>query len=609
MTAVDRLRQELHRYWGYDSFRPLQQPAMEAVLAGRDSLVVLPTGGGKSLCFQTPAVVMDGLAVVVSPLISLMKDQVDALTACGIPSACLNSSLSPGERRDIVDQLRDGSIRLLYVAPERLCSEWMLDQLQSLNVGFFAVDEAHCISAWGHDFRPEYRLLGQLRDRFPRAGMHAYTATATEQVRNDIIRQLRLRDPEVLVGSFDRPNLSYRVERRKNLLDQIREVLARHADEAGVIYCISRRQVDELTATLRAEGFKAVAYHAGLSDLARQRNQEAFLKERADIVVATVAFGMGIDKSNVRFVIHAGAPRSIENFQQESGRAGRDGLEAECCLFHGPGDFITWRKMQSDLPEEALAQANEVLRRMEQFCTGILCRHRALVEYFGQEYPAESCGACDVCLDAVATVPDSAVLAQKILSCVVRVKQQFGADHVANVLLGSREQRVLSRGHDQLSTYGLLKGSRKQDVRMWIEQLVSQGLLDREGEYATLVVTDAGWSILRGESVGVRLLAGTGKAAGKKGTRATKAAADGWEGVDRDLFENLRSLRRTVAEAKGVPPFIVFGDASLRDMARRRPTTLEEFEEVHGVGTKKAGDYGDAFLRAIASHLAEAGAS
>ena len=607
-NAEQRLLAVLHQYWGYNGFRALQQEAMQAVLAGRDSLVVLPTGGGKSICYQAPALLMDGLAVVVSPLISLMKDQVDSLTECGIAAACVNSSLPARDRQRIANEVRAGQIKLLYVAPERLSNDRMLDFLQSVKIAFFAIDEAHCISAWGHDFRPEFRLLGQLRERFPGVGVHAYTATATDRVRSDIAAQLQLQSPEILVGSFDRPNLIYRVERRQGLHQQIEEVMNRHKGESGVIYCISRKQVDELSATLRANGVRAVAYHAGLSDEERRDNQDAFLKEAIDVVVATVAFGMGIDKSNVRFVIHAGAPKSIENYQQESGRAGRDGLEAECVLFYGPGDFMTWRKMQENLPQEALAHANDVLRRMEQFASSVTCRHRSLVEYFNQAYEGESCGACDVCLDDLDVVADGQVLAQKILSCVVRVKQQFGADHVANVLLGSREQRVLDRGHDQLSTYGLLRDARKSDVRNWIEQLAAQGYLLRSGEYSTLTVTEAGWAVLKGQGT-PRLLqpAAKSRSAKESPSKKSRVAADAWEGVHIGLFEELRGLRRLLAEAKGVPPFVVFGDVSLRDMARRRPASMESFHEIHGVGEHKADEYGDAFLNIITRYCEQYG--
>lgn len=571
---------------------------MLAVVEHRDSVVVLPTGGGKSICFQAPAVTMPGLAVVVSPLISLMKDQVDALRECGIAAECVNSSQSVADRQQTAAAIRRGDLKLLYVAPERLCTEKMLDFLEDANVSFIAIDEAHCISAWGHDFRPEYRMLKQLRERFPSVGVHAYTATATEQVRQDIVEQLGLKSAELLVGSFDRPNLVYRVVRRNDVLKQVRSVVDTHPDESGIIYCITRREVDELAEALKRAGYKARPYHAGLSDADRHRHQDEFLNDDVQIVVATVAFGMGIDKSNVRYVIHTGAPKSLEHYQQETGRAGRDGLESECTLIWTAGNFMTWRKMLSDLPEEAFRQADESLRSMERFCNGVVCRHKVLVQHFGQDYPKDNCGACDVCLEQLDEVDDPLILGQKILSCVVRVKESFGAEYVAQVLTGSQEARIIDNGHDKLSTWGLLKEHKKTHVRDWIEQLTSQEYLNRVGEYNVLTVTPQGWDVLHGKSA-PRLL----KAAVKKSSsRATKSEAASWEGVDTKLFETLRQLRRQIAAEHNVPPFVVFADTTLRDLARRRPTTLAGFRQVHGVGDKKTSEYGAIFIDAIVRH-------
>ena len=411
---ADRALQDvLHRVWGFSSFRPLQREAMAAILAARDSVVVLPTGGGKSLCFQAPALVHAesdgprGIAVVVSPLISLMKDQVDGLRVDGVGAAYLNSSLQPHERDEVLASIRDDRCRLLYVSPERVVVDSGLRRLlQQAGLRFIAIDEAHCISQWGHDFRPEYRQLGALRDEFPGVSLHAFTATATERVRRDIVAELRLRDPQVLVGSFDRPNLTYRILRRANLHRQLLQILGRHEGEAGIIYCGSRREVESLAEWLKEEGHNAVPYHAGLADAVRSRHQEAFLDERADIVVATVAFGMGIDRSNVRYVVHASAPRSPEHYQQESGRAGRDGLPAECVLLYSGADFLRWRRMLES-NGELTDSAQTLLRDMERYASGMGCRHRALVEYFGEAYGRVACGACDWCLKELDPVPDA----------------------------------------------------------------------------------------------------------------------------------------------------------------------------------------------------------
>ena len=474
----------LHRVWGFSDFRPLQREAMQAVLEGRDSVVVLPTGGGKSLCFQAPAVVdrqapstRRGVALVVSPLISLMKDQVDGLRVDGVSAAYLNSTLTLAERDEVLAGVRADSCRLLYVAPERLVGEGS-DRLRRLlrecGVRFIAIDEAHCISQWGHDFRPEYRQLGRLRDEFAGVAMHAFTATATERVRRDIVAELRLHEPLVLVGGFDRSNLTYRVLRRADLRRQVLRVLARHEDEAGIIYCLSRREVEETADWLAGEGFRAVPYHAGLADDVRARNQESFLNEEVDIVVATVAFGMGIDRSNVRFVIHAGAPRSPEHYQQESGRAGRDGLPAECVLIYSVGDFLRWRQLL-EANGELTETARALLRDMERYACSTRCRHRSLVEYFGQPFEPQTCGACDWCLKELDSVPDATTVARKILSCVARLREGWGVGHVADVLLGRTSDKIVSQRHDQLSTFGLLQRESPSAVRGFIEQLVAEG--------------------------------------------------------------------------------------------------------------------------------------
>lgn len=653
---------------------------MGAVLDGRDSLLVLPTGGGKSLCFQAPALVLghspsndsnapnnledvgggsgadsgpdwggDGLlaspderdynwdeleagdagqlatarnghdpigtraagrsgtppgpgrrgfALVVSPLISLMKDQVDGLRVDGVEAAYLNSTQTAGERDAVLTSLREDRCRLLYVSPERLVGEGSQGFRRMLNrfgVRFLAIDEAHCISQWGHDFRPEYRQLGKLREDFPSASFHAFTATATERVRHDIVSELRLRDPLVLVGSFDRPNLVYRVLRRGNVHKQIEAVLARHDGESGIVYCGSRREVESLADWLRGEGHEALPYHAGLSDDVRARHQEAFLEERADIVVATVAFGMGIDRSNVRFVVHASAPRSPEHYQQEAGRAGRDGLPAECVLLYSGADFVRWRQMLESNGEYT-ESSRLLLRDMERYAAGTRCRHQALVEYFGEGWSRDGCGACDWCLKELDAVDDSTTVARKILSCVARVRQTYGLAHVTDVLLGKASDKVVAAGHAELSTFGLLKEESGAAIRGFAEQLVAGGWLAREGEpYPVLRLTARGASLLRGEDT-CDLFRERQPVKSKSRTRGAGVPSFGG---DPDLFDVLRDVRTKLARARGVPPYVIFHDTTLKQMAERRPATLDDLYDIYGVGARKAADFGDAFLDAI----------
>ena len=602
------LEEAVARYWGYTVFRPLQREAMDAVVSGRDSLVVLPTGGGKSLCFQAPAVIQPGLAVIVSPLISLMKDQVDTLVGNGVAAGLYNSSQSAGEKSAIVAGLREGRYRLLYVSPERLVgegSDHFLALLSSCRVSFIAVDEAHCISQWGHDFRPEYRQLGQLRNRLPGISIHAYTATATARVRQDIATQLGLQDPLTFVGSFDRPNLLYRVLPRATLKRQLTDVLARHRDEAGIVYCTSRKEVEALAAWLTATGTPALPYHAGLSDAERSRNQDAFLSERVNVIVATVAFGMGIDRSNVRFVVHAGAPRSLEHYQQESGRAGRDGLEAECLLIYSSADFMKWRVMLEQNGEFTDA-ARTLLRQMERYASSVGCRHRHLSEYFGDRYEKDGCGACDYCLDELEPAESPIVIGRKILSCVARVGQRFGATHVASVLRGHASEQVVARGHDTLSTFGLLPSASVAEVRGYIEQLAGHGLLQQtDSAYPVLVLTPKGLALLKDEASFPGLTLARQRVVRKDAPRATsRVESESWEGVDRGLFDRLRAVRLDTARSRGVPPYVIFHDATLREMARLRPTSLDELLGVKGVGARKADDLGEIFLAAIREHSA-----
>ena len=602
--VTKQLASVLQQYWGFDGFRPQQLEAMQAVMADQDSVVVFPTGGGKSLCFQAPAVCRDGLAVVISPLISLMKDQVDALQACGIKAAFWNSSLSPDDEQKVLDQIRLGELQLLYLAPERLLTDRTERLLSAANVAFFAIDEAHCVSEWGHDFRPEFRGLSVLKTKYPGVSVHAYTATATDQVRNDIARQLRLENTKILIGSMDRPNLTYQVRRRAGGMNQVVEVINKFKNESGIVYCISRKNVEKTCEALVSLGFSALPYHAGMTSQDRKSNQESFLRDETKIIVATVAFGMGIDKSNVRYVIHTGMPKSLEAYQQESGRAGRDGLDSECWMFYSGSDLMTWKRLiEMSESNEGKESAISALNSVSDFCNGVVCRHVALAAHFGETLDVKDCGACDVCLDELDEVEDALILAQKIVSGVYRVQQRFGAEYVAQVLLGSRDQRILQNKHDEVSTYGLLESETKRDIRNWIDQLVSQNFLAKTGEYNVLTITDLGSQLLKGQAT-PRLLRAAKPSRSSSSSGKSMAS---WEGVDQDLFEVLRERRSAEAGQRNVPAYVVFSDNSLRDMARRRPSSLEAFRLISGVGQRKLDDYGEIFLGLIQQHCDSTG--
>ena len=595
----------LSRWWGFDTLRPLQSEAITAALTGRDSVVVMPTGGGKSLCYQLPPLVGETTDVVISPLVALMKDQVDSLEAIGYPAAALYAGMEQDERQHIRDRLVAGELRLLFAAPERLVNTGLLDLLARVGVKRFAIDEAHCISHWGHDFRPEYRQLAMLRERFPAASFHAFTATATPRVRKDIAAQLHLRDPEVLVGTFDRPNLVYRVVPRTDRIGQTLEILGRHRGEASIVYCLSRRDTEDLAARLAAEGLLARPYHAGLDSAQRHATQEAFARETIDVVVATVAFGMGIDRSNVRLVLHTSLPKSLEAYQQETGRAGRDGLAAECVLLYSSADVFSWESLvrksidESDLePDEAgrlLASTVEHLHAMRRYAQAARCRHATLSEYFGQPYEQPSCEACDVCLGETESLPDSTVTAQKIISCVARAGERFGVRHVCEVLRGAKTEGISRHGHDRLSTYGLLPMFDQRAAENLVHQLLDQELLARSGGDRPVVTLNArSWEVLRGERQVVLLQPRAGR------TKTAKADADDWSGVDRDLFDRLRTWRRRVADARGKPAWTIFDDKSLRAIARNKPTSPAALLRCKGIGEKRLADFGAAILDIVA---------
>jgi len=592
----------VRRYWGYSELRPLQEQAIMAGLEQRDSLVVMPTGGGKSLCYQVPPALAQRTDIVVSPLISLMKDQVDGLRECGYPAAALYSGMTAAALRGNEEQMLAGRCRLVFVAPERLLAPRFLDLVERVNVGAFAIDEAHCISHWGHDFRPEYRRLAELKSRFPRVSVQAYTATATERVRADIAAQLRLRDPAVLVGTFDRPNLVYRVVPRVDARAQTLEVLRRHQSRAAIIYCISRNDTESMAAFLQANRLRAAFYHAGMEADERRRTQDAFASEELDVVAATVAFGMGIDRSDVRCVIHAAMPKSIEHYQQETGRAGRDGLEAECVLLYSAADALRWESLieksalDAKEPAEVIAASRELLEHMRRLCSGVHCRHRKLSEYFGQAYSKPDCEACDVCLNEVEGLADATLTAQKILSCVARAGERFGAAHIVDVLLGANTERVRRWRHEQLSTYGLMKGTDRKSLTNMLYQLIDDGLLERSTEeFPVLCLNDASREVLRGNRT-VRLLQPKAK------VKKTRFDEKSWESVDSGLFETLRNLRREIANQRDVPAYVLFSDATLRDMARVRPGSPGALLAVRGVGERKFADLGERFLEEIKNY-------
>ncbi len=598
-------REVLERTFGYASFRGQQAEIIEHTVAGGDSLVLMPTGGGKSLCFQIPSLIREGVGVVVSPLISLMQDQVVSLQQAGVRAAFLNSTLSSEEARGIEDQLRAGRIDLLYAAPERLMGERTLSMLAELPLALFAIDEAHCVSQWGHDFRPEYLQLSILHERFPRVPRIALTATADEPTRREILVRLGLEAARVFVASFDRPNIRYRVVAKQNAREQLRRFLeAEHRGEAGIVYCLSRRRVEETAEWLRARGFDARPYHAGMSAEERSTHQSAFLREEGVVIVATIAFGMGIDKSNVRFVAHLDLPKSLESYYQETGRAGRDGLAADAWMTYGLQDVITLRQMVESGGAEAARKRLEVrkLDAMLGYCELSTCRRQALLSYFGETL-GQPCGNCDNCLEPVETW-DATEAARKALSCVYRTGQRFGVQYVIDVLLGKMNERIERSGHERLSTFGIGSDVDRREWRSVFRQLVSRGLLrvDLEG-YGSLLLTPESRPVLRGEAE-VRLRRDA-RLAPRRRVRARGAAASRARplpGESEALWEALRERRRELAASQGVPPYVIFHDASLKEMAEHRPRTLEEFATIPGVGEKKLNRYGRVFVELIRAH-------
>jgi ATP-dependent DNA helicase RecQ len=633
--------------FGYTAFRGAQQAIVEHVAAGGDALVLMPTGGGKSLCYQIPALLRPGVGIVVSPLIALMQDQVDALKQLGVAAAFLNSSLDADAARDVYRQIHRGELKLLYVAPERLMTEGFLSLLERLNsapspfqgegwgegesfrddetysecsspspqpsprrgeganrsgIALFAIDEAHCVSQWGHDFRPEYRALTVLHERFPEVPRIALTATADAPTRREIVERLALEDAQQFVSSFDRPNIRYRVTLKDNARRQLQAFLeTEHADDAGIVYCLSRKKVEETAAWLKEQGWDALPYHAGLDASTRSKNQQRFLREEGVIMVATVAFGMGIDKPNVRFVAHLDLPKSMEGYYQETGRAGRDGLPANAWMAYGLGDVVSMRQMllSGDAPEERKRVELQKLDALLGFCESTECRHQTILRYFGEEHPGD-CGQCDNCLSPVDSW-DATQAAQMALSCVYRTGQRFGVAHLIDVLLGKATPKVEQFNHQQLSTFGIGKELAQQQWSSVYRQLVAAGFISVDMEaYGGLKLTEAARPVLRGEQpVWLRRDAEPAKRKGSKAERGSRLR-EAFAGANDDpLWLALKAKRTELAREQGVPPYVIFHDSTLLEILNRKPQTLDEMGQISGVGQAKLAKYGDAFLQVV----------
>lgn len=599
--------QILHDVFGYSSFRGEQQAIVEHVMAGGDALVLMPTGGGKSLCYQLPALLREGVGVVVSPLIALMQDQVEALKQLGVRAAYLNSSQDAGEVREVTAQLMRGHLQIVYVAPERLLMSSFLSLLDEIEEGagiaLFAIDEAHCVSQWGHDFRPEYRKLTVLHERFPQVPRIALTATADAPTRAEIVERLKLESARQFVSSFDRPNIKYRITQKDNARQQLESFLEReHANDAGIVYCLSRRKVEETAEWLKSRGWDALPYHAGLDAKVRHQNQQRFLREEAVIMVATVAFGMGIDKPNVRFVAHLDLPKSMEGYYQETGRAGRDGLPADAWMTYGLGDVVSMRKMldSGDAPEERKAVERQKLDALLGFCESTSCRHQTLLRYFGEQHPGD-CGQCDNCLNPVDTW-DATQAAQMALSCVYRTGQRFGVVHLIDVLLGKNTPKIQQFNHQSLSTYGIGKGLTQAQWSSVYRQLVAGGYLESDIEaYGGLKLAESAKPVLKGESeVWLRRdleVATTRKVS--KAERGSRAKEGYEEVVDDPLWHALKAKRMELAKEQGVPPYVIFHDSTLLEILNQKPASLTEMSTITGVGQAKLMRYGDAFLEVL----------
>ena len=597
---LEQAQRVLKDIFGYDSFRGRQGAIIERVAKGGDALVLMPTGGGKSLCFQVPALLRDGLAVVVSPLIALMDDQVATLEELGVAAAALNSTLSADEQRELAARIRRGEIKMLYLAPERLVQPRMLDFLRGLDIALFAIDEAHCVSQWGHDFRPEYLQLGQLAEQFPHVPRIALTATADKRTREEIVTRLHLQDAERFLSSFDRPNIFYRIVPKESPRKQLLAFLGERRSDAGIVYCLSRKKVDEVAAFLCENKFPALPYHAGLPAATRSANQKRFLNEEGLIMVATIAFGMGIDKPNVRFVAHMDLPKSLEAYYQETGRAGRDGLPADAWMAYGLQDVLMLKQMlqNSEGDERHKRLEHHKLDAMLALCEETRCRRQSLLAYFDEDMP-QPCGHCDNCVDGVQTW-DATEPARQALSAIYRTGQRYGVGHLVDVLLGKDTEKVRSFGHDKLAVFGVGKGRTEGEWRSLFRQIVARGLADIDLEgYGGLRLSDSCRPLLRGEvSLALRKELKPQTASGR-GTGSASPASQLVRGEEREQWEALRTLRRNLAQEHAVPPYVIFPDSTLLEMLRSQPTSMAEMGRVGGVGARKLERYGEAFLKVL----------
>ena len=589
------MQELLKKHFGYDEFRTGQREIIQEITDGQDCLVLMPTGGGKSLCFQLPALMLDGLTLVISPLISLMKDQVDQLRANGIAVGLINSTMTPQEITTTQQKAKDGKLKILYLAPERLTVSSFINFLQEIKISLIAIDEAHCISEWGHDFRPDYRNLKKLRNIFPTVPVVALTATATEKVRADILLQLSLREPKIFISSFDRPNLTYRVLPKKKFSPQLLKLLKKYENESVIIYCFSRKSTDALADKLQKAGFNTGAYHAGLSTIQRERVQDRFIKDQINIITATIAFGMGIDKPDVRLVVHLDLPKSIEGYYQETGRAGRDSLPAECVLFFSPGDRQKHAYFINEIDDEA--EKNRAWKKLEdmlRYSSLDSCRHKYLLNYFGEQSEVDSCGACDICLEPAKEF-DGTEVTQKILSAIIRTGQKFGAGHIAKILIGSKSERLEQFGHDKLTVFGIVKNFNRDQLNQIINQLINKNLLQKtDGQYPILQLTDFALIFLK-QKLSIKLAEPTFISHAGELTQRNLS-------YNEELFEELRILRKRLADQMSVPPYVIFSNNTLQEMAIYYPQSPQSLLKITGVGEQKLEQFGEIFLALIGEY-------